>query len=41
MPFHQGMIGKTADIYIRVLFNSDFSGDMEENLIKLTVKFEQ
>ena len=40
MPFHQGMIGKTADIYIRVLFNSDFSGNMEENFIKLSVIFE-
>jgi hypothetical protein len=41
MPFHQGMIGKTADIYIRVLFNSDFSGATQERVYKLTVKFEQ
>ena len=40
MPFHQGMIGKTADVYIRVLFNSDFGGEMEENYIKLTLNFE-
>ena len=35
------MIGKTADIYIRVLFNSDFSGPTQECFYKLTVKFEQ
>jgi hypothetical protein len=40
MPFHQGMIGKTADIYIRVLFNSDLSGSTEERVYKLSLIFQ-
>lgn len=40
MVFHPEMIGETVDIYIRVLFNSDFSGENVKRFYKLTVKFE-
>ena len=40
MVFFQDMIGDNADIFIRVLFNSDFGGDREEKIYVLHVQFE-
>jgi len=40
MPFDPQFIGKTADLYIRVLFNSDFSGSTQQRFYKLSIKFE-
>lgn len=41
MPFFPDMIGDSAEIYIRVLWNSDFGGESVEKIYKLSVIFEQ
>ncbi len=41
MVFFPDMIGDTAQIYIRVLWNSDFGGESIERIYQLNVKFEQ
>lgn len=40
MPFFTDMIGDSAEIYIKVLWNSDFVGDSVEKVYKLSVIFE-
>jgi hypothetical protein len=40
MPFFTDMIGDSAEIYIKVLWNSDFVGDSAEKVYKLSVIFE-
>jgi hypothetical protein len=40
MVFFPDMVGDEANIYIRVLFNSDFGGDREEKVYTIHVKFE-
>lgn len=40
MPFFTDMIGDSAEIYIKVLWNSDFVGDNVEKVYKLSVIFE-
>lgn len=40
MPFFTDMVGDTAEIYIRVLWNSDFSGESVEKIYNLSVIFE-
>ena len=37
MPFFTDMIGDSAEIYIRVLWNSDFGGESVEKVYKLSV----
>ena len=41
MVFFPDMIGDTAQIYIRVLWNSDFGGESIERIYQLNVKFIQ
>lgn len=40
IPYHPNMIGDSVEIYIRVLFNSDFSGESVEKFYTLKIKFE-
>jgi hypothetical protein len=40
MVFFPDMIGDTAKIYIRVLWNSDYGGESVERVYELNVKFE-
>lgn len=40
MPFFPDMIGDSAEIYIRVLWNSDFGGERVEKVYQLIVIFE-